>query len=273
MVDTCLVTGTIVAPDGTPLRRTFVLFQRTPKLPFIADDASAFPAPVTVRTDADGSVEVRLIPGTYLVKPWYSTYDPFRIVVPDEPAARLEDIQFSDPPPPLTDAELAVLQARAARDEARDARDEAEGARNEAQVAAQEAEEARDDAVHIIAGHGIGTQPLELPRNTELGSGAFAPYEPYSLAPIIPVVAHVLTPDDAGKIVWSPGHNVTLPDSTAPGMQPGWRVWVKNTHGSSSLTIDCGGAGDTLDGGASLSLAAGESVLIVMIATGQYGSL
>lgn len=273
MVDTCLVTGTIVAPDGTPLRRTAILFQRTPKLPFIADDASAFPAPVTVRTDADGFVEVDLIPGSYLVKPWYSTYEPFRIVVPDEPAARLEDIQFSDPPPPLTDAELAVLQARAARDEAREARDGAEGARNEAQVAAQEAEEARDDAVHIIAGHGIGTQPLELPRNTELGSAAFTPYEPMSLYPITPTAAHILTPDDAGKAVWSAAHDVTLPGTGAPGMQPGWRVWIKNTDGTSSLTVDCGGAGDTIDGSASLSLAAGESVLVVMIATGQFGSL
>lgn len=273
MVDTCLVTGTIVAPDGTPVRRTAILFQRTPKLPFIADDASAFPAPVTVRTDADGSVEVELIPGTYLVKPWYSTYEPFRIVVPDEPAARLEDIQFSDPPPPLTDAELAVLQAREARDEARDARDEAEVARGDAQAAAQEAEEARDDAVHIIAGHGIGTQPLELPRNTELATGAFAPHEPMSLYPISPGSARTLTPDDSGKLILSGGHDITLPDSAAPGMQPGWRVWIKNTDGVSSITIDCGGAGDTIDGNASLSLAAGESVLIVMIATGQFGSL
>lgn len=273
MVDTCLVTGTIVAPDGTPVRRTAILFQRTPKLPFVADDASAFPAPVTARTDANGSVEVELIPGTYLVKPWYSTYEPFRIVVPDEPAARLEDIQFSDPPPPLTDAELAVLQAREARDEAREARDEAEVARGDAQAAAQEAEEARDEAVHIIAGHGIGTQPLELPRNTELGAGAFAPYEPHSLYPILPTGSRILTPDDNGKIVWSAAHDITLPDSTTPGMGPGWRVWIKNTATATSLTIDCDGAGDTIDGGASLSLAAGEPVLIVMIATGQFGSL
>lgn len=133
-----------------------------------------------------------------------------------------------------------------------------------------------DNAINALgsaAHEHVGTQPLELPRNTELGSGAFAPYEPLSLYPIIPAAAHILTPDDNGKIVWSVGHNVTLPDSAAPGMQPGWRVWVKNTHSSSSLTIDCDGGGDTIDGGASLSLAAGESVLIVLIATGQFGSL
>lgn len=119
----------------------------------------------------------------------------------------------------------------------------------------------------------VGTQPLELPRNTELGSGAFAPYEPLSLYPVVTAAARTLTPDDAGKAVWSGAHDITLPDSAAPGMQSGWRVWIKNIDGASSITIDCGGAGDTIDGSASLSLAAGESVLIVMIATGQFGSL
>lgn len=132
-----------------------------------------------------------------------------------------------------------------------------------------------DNAINALgsaAHEHVGTQPLELPRNTELASGAFAPYEAHSLYPILPTGSRTLTPDDNGKIVWSVGHNVTLPDSAAPGMQPGWRVWIKNTHGASSLTIDCG-AGDTIDGGASLSLAAGESVLIVMIADGEFGSL
>src|SRR5690606_37531523 len=69
----------------------------------------------------------------------------------------------------------------------------------------------------------VGTQPLELPRNTELGSGAFAPYEPLSLYPIAPAAAHILTPNDAGKVVWSAAHDIALPDSAAPGMQPGWR--------------------------------------------------
>lgn len=118
----------------------------------------------------------------------------------------------------------------------------------------------------------VGTQPLELPRNTELASGAFAPYEPMSLWPIVPEAAHTLTPDDSGKIVWSAAHDITLPDSTTPGMAPGWRVWIKNTDTAASLTIDCG-ASDTLDGGATLTLPAGESRLIALIATGQFGSL
>src|SRR5690606_7762695 len=109
-----------------------------------------------------------------------------------------------------------------------------------------------DNAINALgsaAHERVGTQPLELPRNTELASGAFAPYEPMSLWPIVPEAAHTLTPDDAGKAVWSGAHDITLPDSAAPGMQPGWRVWIKNTDGASSITIDCGGAGDTLDGG------------------------
>jgi len=150
---------------------------------------------------------------------------------------------------------------------------DAAGSASTAESNANSYTDAAIGALGSAAHEHVGTQPLELPRNTELGSGAFAPYEPLSLYPITPAAAHILTPDDSGKIVWSAAHDITLPDSTTPGMGPGWRVWVKNTDGASSLTIDCGGAGDTIDGSASLSLAAGESVLIVMIATGQFGSL
>ena len=150
---------------------------------------------------------------------------------------------------------------------------DAAGSASTAESNANSYTDAAIGALGSAAHEHVGTQPLELPRNTELGSGAFAPYEPVSLYPITPAAAHILTPDDSGKIVWSAAHDITLPDSTTPGMGPGWRVWVKNTDGASSLTIDCGGAGDTIDGSASLSLAAGESVLIVMIATGQFGSL
>lgn len=391
MADTCNVTGTIIAPDGSPLARVTVIFQKIPEKAFVADSSSGLPHAVRAITDSSGGIDVSLLPGVYYVKPQGASYPPFRIDVPDEPTANLADIQDDILQPPPSEILQAVTDARAARDQAegyrdgaqvartgaeqaRDAaqaaqtgaeaartaaetaqsgaqaartaaeaaqgaaeaaRDTAESARDDARLAKAGAESARDEAQTAETGavnawnsafnlygdlqaidnalnqslalygglsevqdavtqaegfadaasaslqaaqeitggaYGIGTQPMELPRNTELGSGAFAPYEAHSLYPILPTGSRTLTPDDNGKIVWSVGHNVTLPDSTAPGMQPGWRVWIKNTDGVSSLTIDCA-ASDTLDGGTSITLSAGESRLLVLIATGQFGSL
>lgn len=146
MVDTCLVTGRIVAPDGTPVRRAFMLFQRLPEEAFVADDATALPTPVTKRTANDGSIEVELIPGAYLVKQWYGKHDYFRIDVPDEPTARLEDIQDDILQPPPSEILQAVMDAEAARDAAEGYRDGAQTARTGAEAARDAAEDAADRA-------------------------------------------------------------------------------------------------------------------------------
>lgn len=308
MVDTCTVTGTIIAPDGRALPSVVVYFRRNPQKYYPANSHTVSPNTIRAIADENGNISVNLVPAEYKVTTQKSDFPAFTIVVPDKSSANLADIQDDIAEPYKTQAQQLVNQVTTARDEAVAAQQSAQSlysdlaAVNQAKIDAQNAASAAKalygdlDAVNqavtdakgyavsasnslaaaqeITGGaYGIGTQPMELPRNTELASGAFSPYEPLSLYPIVTTGATTLTPDDSGKIVWSAAHDITLPDSAAPGMQPGWRVWVKNTDGVSSITIDCDGALDTIDGGASLSLAAGESVLIVMIATGQFGSL
>src|SRR5690606_24980508 len=127
-----------------------------------------------------------------------------------------------------------------------------------------------------IAGgaYGIGTQPMDLPRNTELGPMAFVGRtERLHLYPRPVTSATTLTPDDMGKLILPNGNDITLPAGDAPGMGAGWIVAIKNTHGANSLTVDCDGGSDTIDGGASISIAAGAWAIIVQTGASAFVSL
>lgn len=122
--------------------------------------------------------------------------------------------------------------------------------------------------------YGIGSLPLELPRNTELGPMAFiGRTERLHLYPRTLSAATTLVPDDVGKLVLSNDYDATLPAGTAPGMGVGWIVAVKNTHGANSLTVDCDGGSDTIDGGASIAIAAGAWAIIVQTGASAFVSL
>src|SRR5690625_5457936 len=126
-----------------------------------------------------------------------------------------------------------------------------------------------------IAGgaYGIGTQPMDLPRNTELGPMAFVGRtERLHLYPRLVTSATTLTPDDMGKLILPNGNDVTLTEGAAPGMGAGWIVAVRNRNGSASLSLAASGS-DTIDGGASLTLAAGAWAIIVQTAVGTFVSL
>lgn len=141
--------------------------------------------------------------------------------------------------------------------------------------AAEAAVTAAVQTAEEIAGgtYGIGTRPMDLPRNTELGPMAFVGRSGrLHLYPRLVSSAVTLTADDMGKLILPDGNDVTLPVGSAPGMGTGWIVAVKNGHDSSSLTLAASGS-DTIDGGASLTLAAGAWVIIVQSATGAFVSL
>lgn len=127
-----------------------------------------------------------------------------------------------------------------------------------------------------IAGgaYGIGSQPMELPRNTELGAMAFVGRtERLHLYPMdVGGGSDTITPDDMGKLVISDAGTVTLPAGTAPGMGVGWIVAIKNKHSSSGATLAADGS-DTIDGGASISIAAGDWAIIVQTDDDAFVSL
>ena len=133
----CAITGTVVAPDGSPLPlakvsftpsdgRSAVGIRPLPPLSIAPEEAAA-------TTDELGALEVELYPGQYSVRvtrALRAAFPTFQITVPDASAAVLSDIQNLAPPVPLNEAQLAVLAAQAARDEAVAARvgiEEAEG--------------------------------------------------------------------------------------------------------------------------------------------------
>src|SRR5690625_568875 len=127
-----------------------------------------------------------------------------------------------------------------------------------------------------IAGgaYGIGTQPMELPRNTDLGAMAFVGRtERLHLYPRLVSSATTLTPDDMGKLILPNGNDITLPAGDAPGMGAGWIVAVKNRHGDNSRTVECDGGTATSDGGSSISIAAGGWAIIVQTGASTFVSL
>lgn len=143
MVDTCHVTGIVISPDGDPVPRATVRFQRLPHEVFVEDDKTGIPREVRAEADEDGNIAVDLIPGEYkvlIIARGFTQYPPFNVGVPDAETAVLADIQDVPPPPSLDDATRAVRDAREARDEARSARDEAVVSAQAAADAAQAAE-------------------------------------------------------------------------------------------------------------------------------------
>lgn len=151
MVSTCHVTGVVISPDGDPVPRATVRFQRLPHAVFVEDDKTGIPREVRAEADEEGAIAVDLIPGEYkdiIIARGYNQYPAFNVGVPDQPTAVLADIQDVPPPPSLDDATRAVRDAREARDESREARDEAvvsaqaaEGHATAAKAAAQTATE------------------------------------------------------------------------------------------------------------------------------------
>src|SRR5690606_16017336 len=153
MVNTCHVTGIVISPDGDPVPRATVRFQRRPHEVFVEDDKTGIPREVRAEADEDGNIAVDLIPGEYraiIIARGYNQYPAFNVGVPDQPTAVLADIQDVPPPPALDDATRAVRDAREARDESREARDEAvvsaQAAADAAQAAEGHAQAAADSA-------------------------------------------------------------------------------------------------------------------------------
>src|SRR5690606_25025806 len=175
MVDTCHVTGIVISPDGDPVPRATVRFQRLPHEVFVKDDRTGIPREVRAEADEDGNIAVDLIPGEYkvlIIARGYNQYPAFNVGVPDQPTAVLADIQDVPPPPSLDDATRAVRDAREARDESRSARDEAVvsaqaagEAAGQAQDAKAAAEQARDDAQDLVAAY---PEPGEVATRSEI---------------------------------------------------------------------------------------------------------
>lgn len=101
-VNLCVVSGTLVAPDGSPLPEVQVQFLPAPVAVRGRSAQSLAPRPVAVKTDAAAALNVSLAPGVYSVRtrePGGREYDPYLIEVPARDSAELVEIMQNLPAP------------------------------------------------------------------------------------------------------------------------------------------------------------------------------
>lgn len=133
----CHVTGTVYLPDGSVAARRNVEFYKLPDTVTADYLGAVVPEVITVRTSADGDVDVNLITGNYygfVLSRNGKEKHRFTAIVPESAAADLADlIAAVDPVEPLP---AWLQQAFEARDDAEAAVTLAEGGADRAETAA-----------------------------------------------------------------------------------------------------------------------------------------
>lgn len=117
-------------------------------------------------------------------------------------------------------------------------------------------------ALSITGGaQGVGTDPLDVPRITELGDAAFASVDWLMSAVMQQVTAGFsLVPIDRNKVFVATTSSITITLPAIADVPPGWWVTIKNRSGG-NITVDR--AGVNLNGAASnLTVANGSIVRI-----------
>ena len=126
-VNLCTVSGTLVAPDGSPMPDVSLQFRPAPLAVRTGGVVTQVPLPVGIRTDASAGLSVSLAPGVYTVRARQDDgreFQPFLVDVPLKPAADLATILAHLPTPQTVfdaaasarTAERAAADAVAARD-------------------------------------------------------------------------------------------------------------------------------------------------------------
>jgi hypothetical protein len=94
-VSLCVVSGTLVAPDGSPMPEVQVQFLPAPVTMRGRAAQTLAPRPVAVTTDAAAGLSVGLAPGVYSVRTRETggrEYEPYLVEVPASEAAELAEI-------------------------------------------------------------------------------------------------------------------------------------------------------------------------------------
>jgi hypothetical protein len=101
-ISLCVVSGTLVAPDGSPLPGVQVQFLPAPVAVRSGAARLLAPRPVAASTDAEAGLSVGLVPGIYSVRtrePGGREYDPYLVEVPERETAELTEIMRNLPAP------------------------------------------------------------------------------------------------------------------------------------------------------------------------------
>ena len=127
----CIVSGTLVAPDGSPMPDVNVRFLPAPVAMRAVDSRILAPRPVTVTADAEARISVQLAPGVYSVRTREAAgreYDPYLIEVPARETAELSEIVIPlQAPQSVYDAAASARQAALSAGEVQAVLDQIQG--------------------------------------------------------------------------------------------------------------------------------------------------
>ncbi len=127
----CIVSGTLVAPDGSPMPDVNVHFLPAPVAMRAVDSRILAPRPVTVTADAEARISVQLAPGVYSVRTREAAgreYDPYLIEVPARETAELSEIVIPlQAPQSVYDAAASARQAALSAGEVQAVLDQIQG--------------------------------------------------------------------------------------------------------------------------------------------------
>jgi hypothetical protein len=176
-VNLCAVSGTLVAPDGSPMPDVQVQFLPAPATVRGQGTQSLHPRPVAIAADAGAEIRVDLAPGVYTVRTRDSNgrdYQPYLIDVPNAAEAMLSDIMLLLPAPQTVyDAAASARVAANAAGAARESAQEAAGSAEEAALKGGSGDERTFSSRAAFLG---ATIPGTLERWTVLHSGKALDY-------------------------------------------------------------------------------------------------
>ena len=144
----CRVLGNVSNIGLEPAEGTLIRFVSEPNEVRRANNVVVVPEPYVVTVPASGDIDISVLPGRYAIVTGQGTtsYKRFFVTVPEAATSYLAQLIDAPPPATLDAAQLAVLDAQAARDDANEAAAAADVDRIAAQAARTGAEAAQDAA-------------------------------------------------------------------------------------------------------------------------------
>lgn len=182
--DTCAVTAEIRDLGYEPDDGAIIELTRRDRGVVRQNNALIVPAEQRVEIDGSGTATVDLVPGTYRMRVWSPSHGwsgRTTVTVPDAPEAFLAQLTELPPPPDLTSAEQAVLDAQSARDAANTAASEASSSATDA-ATSRSAAESSETAAATSAANAASSEAAAASSQTAAASSEGAASTSASLA-------------------------------------------------------------------------------------------
>lgn len=119
---------------------------------------------------------------------------------------------------------------------------------------------------------GVGDTALDLPRNADLGTAAFADIEAVKgIFPVLSSVNYQIVPQDFGKLILFTADSKTATLPLAADVQPGWWCAVRARGALAAIVARSGS--DSVDGGTSVNIEAGQGDIFIRTSATTFDSI